>query len=46
MPRAMARVALGPSPPLNRLSASHRYLGLLTPLAMRSLMMEVDEYYA
>jgi hypothetical protein len=28
------------------LSASHRYLRLLTPLAMRSLMMEVDEYYA
>jgi hypothetical protein len=26
------------------LSASHRYLRLLTPLAMRSLMMEVDEY--
>jgi hypothetical protein len=31
---------------INRLSASHRYLRLLTPLAMRSLMMEVDEYYA
>jgi hypothetical protein len=30
---------------INRLSASHRYLRLLTPLAMRSLMMEVDEYY-
>jgi hypothetical protein len=28
------------------LSASHRYLRLLTPLAMISLMMEVDEYYA
>jgi hypothetical protein len=27
-------------------SASHRYLRLLTPLAMRFLMMEVDEYYA
>jgi hypothetical protein len=23
-----------------------RYLRLLTPLAMRSLMMEVDEFYA
>jgi hypothetical protein len=29
---------------INRLSASRRYLRLLTPLAMRSLMMEVDEY--
>jgi hypothetical protein len=31
---------------INRLSAFHRYLRLLIPLAMRSLMMEVDEYYA
>jgi hypothetical protein len=31
---------------INRLSASHRYLRLLTPLVMRSLMMEVDELYA
>jgi hypothetical protein len=28
------------------LLASHRYLRLLTPLAMGSLTMEVDEYYA
>jgi hypothetical protein len=31
---------------INRLSASHRYLRLLTPLAMRYLMMEVKEHYA
>jgi hypothetical protein len=31
---------------INRFSASHRYLRLLTPLAMRSHMMEVDEFYA
>jgi hypothetical protein len=30
---------------INRLSASRRYLRLLTPLAMRSLMMEVDDYH-
>jgi hypothetical protein len=31
---------------INQFSASHCYLRLLTPLAMRSLVMEVDEYYA
>jgi hypothetical protein len=31
---------------INRLSPSHRYPRLLTPLVMRSLMMEDDEYYA
>jgi hypothetical protein len=29
-----------------RLSASHRHLRVLTPLVMRSLMIEVDEHYA